>query len=173
MRRFVLEVLTIAGTIGLSYGQTGVGAKYDARDPVVCKSTKEPAKGGPSPSQANDYVRCAAEKTGGGNIFLMENVQIEIGKSRPFSSYTDVGNQDIDNSQPVYPIRGTADQYQCSPPGSSGGNVPAKGQNCWVTKAGPIAGICYKTTFGDWHCPVHGTGSAFAGMKTNMPPPPK
>jgi hypothetical protein len=171
MRRFVLAALAVAGTIALSYGQPGVGAKYDTRDPVVCKSTKEPATGGPSPSQAKDYVRCAAEKIGGGNIFLMENVEIETGKSRPFSGYTDVGHEDIDNSQPVYPIRGTADFYQCSPPGSSGGDVPAKGHNCTLTKATPIAGTCYKTTFGDWHCPTHGTGPAFVGVHPNMPPP--
>jgi hypothetical protein len=170
MRRFVLAVLTM-GTIGLLYGQPGVGAKYDTRDPVVCKSTKEPATGALSPSQAKAYVRCAAEKIGGGNIFLVENVEIEVGKSRPFSGYTDVGHEDIDNSQPVYPIRGAADFYQCSPPGSSGGNVPVKGQNCTLTKAAPIGGTCYKTTFGDWHCATHGTGAAFVGVHTNMPPP--
>jgi hypothetical protein len=171
MRRFVLALLTTATAIGLAYGQTGIGAKFDTRDPSVCKSTKEPANGGPSPSQVKDYVRCTAEKTGGGSIFLMENMQMEIGKSRPFSSYTDVGNEDIDNSQPVYPIRGTVDFYQCTPPGSSGGDVPAKGHNCTLTKPAPIAGICYKTTFGDWRCPTHGAGAPFEGQHLNMPPP--
>ena len=94
MRRLVLAVLTIAGTIGLAYGQAGVGKQYDTRDPFVCKSSKEPAKGAPSPSQAKNYVRCAAEKTAGCCIWLMENVQVEVGKSRPFSGYTDVGNED-------------------------------------------------------------------------------
>ncbi len=171
MKRIILAVLTFAGTIGLACGQTGVGKQYDTRDPFVCKATKEPVKGGPSSSQAKDYVRCGAEKTGGCCIWLMENVQVEIGKSRPFSAYTDVGNEDIDNSQPVYPIRGTADSYHCQPPGAAGGGVPAKGKNCTVTKAAPIAGICYKTTFGDWRCPVHGTGAPFEGEQPNMPPP--
>ena len=147
MRRTILAVLSFAGAIGLAYGQTGVGKQYDTRDPVVCKSTKEPVKGGPSPSQAKEYVRCNAEKTGGCCIWLMENVQIEVGKSRPFSGYTDVGNEDIDNSQPVYPIRGTADSYHCQPPGAAGGGVPAKGKNCTVTKAAPIAGNLLQNNF--------------------------
>src|ERR1019366_10418405 len=108
----------------------------------------------PSSSQIIDYVKCKEEKTGGCCIWLMENVQPEIGKSRPFSAWSDVGNHDIDNSQPVYPIRGTYDDYQCSPPSIAGGFGAPKGQNCSVKKADPFVGICYKTTFGDWSCPV-------------------
>jgi len=171
MRRFVSAVLTIAGTIGLSYGQTGLGAKYDTRDPFTCKSKKEPAKGAPSASQVKDYVRCnsiSGEKTGGGYLSLFENAQFEIGKSRPFSSWYDAGSTAIDNSEPVYPIRGTFDLYSCRPPGSMGS--PA-GANCTRKKATEFTGTCFKTTFGDWSCQGHTMGDGFAGVETNIAPP--
>jgi len=170
MKKLLLSICAFAFWITPAHSQNGVGRQYDTRDPFVCKSTKAPARGAPSPSQLIDYVKCKSEKIGGCCIWLMENVHVEVGKSRPFSSWSDVGNQDIDNSQPVYPIRGTNDAYQCSPPGSSGGNVPAKGKNCWVTRAAAFEGICYKTTFGDRSCPVHGT-AAPKTVQTDMPPP--
>jgi hypothetical protein len=126
MKRMLLMICILSFCITPAHGQAGVGKKYDTRDLFVCKSTKEPARGAPSSSQITDYMKCKAEKTGGCCIWLMENVQVETGKSRPFSSWSDVGNQDIDNSQPVYPIRGTYDNYQCYPPGSSGGACPRR-----------------------------------------------
>lgn len=170
MKKIVAALSLLSFSIAAAYGQTGVGKQYDTRDPFVCKSTKQPTRGAPSTSHIIDYVKCKSEKTGGCCIWLMENVHVEVGKSRPFSSWSDSGNQDIDNSQPVYPIRGSDDAYQCSPPGSSGGNVPAKGKNCWVTKAAAFEGICYRTTFGDWSCPVHGTAAPKTVQK-DMPPP--
>jgi hypothetical protein len=119
MRRFLLTVLIMAGSLGLAHGQAGVGKKFDTRDPLECNSLKKVTAGVPSSSQIKDLVTCKAEGTGGCCIYLMENVKVEIGKSRPFSSWSDVGNADIDNSQPVYPIRGTADKYQCQPPGGT------------------------------------------------------
>lgn len=51
MRSFLAMVLTVAGSAALAQGQGGAGAKYGSRDPFVCKSKNEPAKGAPSPSQ--------------------------------------------------------------------------------------------------------------------------
>ena len=168
---------TVALLIALSatgvqvYGQAGAGKKYDARDPFVCKSTKEPAAGAPSPNQVKDYVKCnkiSGESIAGGYIWLLENGQFEIGKSRPFSSWSDVGSKTIDNSQPVYPIRGTVDNYQCGVPGAIG--FPAGG-NCHVRKAAPFVGTCFKTTFGDWSCQGKQTGDPLLGVQVNMPSP--
>jgi len=38
---------------------------------------------------------------------LFQNLTVEIGKSRPFSAWSDSGYSSIDNSQPVHPIRGS------------------------------------------------------------------
>ena len=169
MRSFLLTVLTIAGSLGVAHGQAGVGRKFDTRDPLECSSVKKVTASMPSPGQIKDLVTCKAEGTGGGSIYLMQNVNVEIGKSRPFSSWSDVGNQDIDNSQPVYPIRGTADKYQCQPPG--GTPYPPKGKNCSVRMASPFKGICYKSTFGDWSCPVKDAENPLKGVQAGMPPP--
>ena len=71
-----------------AYGQPqALGAVYGTRDPAVCKSKKEPATGAPSVQQAILYFRCEKEKVGGGsdtNLYLFENVQLEVGKGRPF-----------------------------------------------------------------------------------------
>src|SRR5271169_6640633 len=132
--RATLVLLVILGGVGVSaHAQAANSGKdFDTREPFACKSKKMPASGGPSGSVLSDYVRCGNEKISGGYISLFENMTVDIGKSRPYSAWTDVGNEDIDNSQPVYPIRGTYDAYSCRPPGSMG--FP-KGTNCTVYKA--------------------------------------
>jgi hypothetical protein len=162
----VLALMCGAGI--LAHGQVGAGKPYDTRDPLVCKSLKEPVRGAPSASQLRDYVQCSNERAAGGYIGLFQNLNVEIGKSRPYSAWSDSGNTDIDNSQPVFPIRGSYDFYSCRPPGSMG--FPA-GKNCNVRKASTFAGICYKTTFSDWKCPVQGTSDGLVGVQPNMPPP--
>jgi hypothetical protein len=165
----MLTSLTMLGlTAALAYGQPGAGKEYATRDPFSCKSKKEPAKGAPSASQLTDLVKCSNERAAGGYIGLFENVQVEIGKSRPYSSWSDSGNSNIDNSQPVYPIRGTAQFYSCRPPGSMG--FPA-GKNCQVKKDFTFQGTCFKTTFNDWSCPIQGTSDGLVGVQANMPPP--
>lgn len=151
-----------------SFGQTGGGKPYETRDPFVCKSKKDPAKGAPSGSHLKEYVLCTNERIGGGYIGLLQNLQVEIGKSRPYSAWSDSGNTSIDNSQPVYPIRGSYDLYSCRPPGSMG--FPA-GRNCNVRKSTEFTGICFKTTFSDWSCPVRSVGDGLAGITYSVPPP--
>jgi len=163
MKSLLLAIFVIS----VAHGQGG-GKEYATRDPLACKSKKEPAKGAPSASQLKDYVRCSNERIAGGYISLVENPQIEIGKSRPYSAWSDSGNSNIDNSEPVYPIRGTYDLYSCRPPGSMG--FPA-GANCNVRKATEFKGTCFKTTFGDWSCPIQGIGDGFAGVTHSVPPP--
>ena len=99
---------------------------------------------------------------------LLENVQVEVGGSRPYSSFTDSGASDIDPKQPVYWIRGTADYYLCAVLG-----VDAPGSNCSLLKAQDFKGICYKTTFGEWSCPSEypNYGTKWSEVKQNLPPP--
>jgi len=118
-----------------------------------------------------DYVACnqvSGESIAGGYIGLYENGQFQIGASRAFSAWSDAGRVDIDNSKPVYPIRGTVDSYSCRPPGTMG--FPA-GKNCNVRKAVAFSGTCFKTTFGDWSCQGKLMGDPLAGVTHNVPPP--
>jgi hypothetical protein len=164
----ILELMLICNAGSLAYAQPGAGKPYDTRDPVSCKSKKEPAKGAPTGRQLREYVLCTNEKVGGGYIGLFQNLTVEIGKSRPYSAWSDSGNTSIDNSQPVYPIRGIYDLYSCRPPGSMG--FPA-GKNCNLRKNTDFIGICFKTTFNDWSCPVQSQGDGLAGVVTGVPPP--
>ena len=43
----------------------------------------------------------------GPKLYLLENVQVEVGKGRPFQE-SDLNFPDIDNSQRLYPIRAGA-----------------------------------------------------------------
>jgi hypothetical protein len=171
MKSILLTIFVLSGSLTLAHGQAGAGKYYDTRDPFVCKSTKDPAKGAPSPSQVKDYVQCnkiSGESIAGGYIHLLENAQFQVGKGNPYSAWSDAGSIDIDNSQPVYPIRGTVDSYSCRPPGTMG--FPA-GKNCDVRKAVSFSGTCFKTTFGDWSCQGKLLGDPLTGVQTSVPPP--
>ena len=140
--------LTVAGSLptGLAHAQPGAGKPYGSRDPFVCQGQKDPVRGAPSSSLLKQYVRCQMETGAGWKGMLLENVQVEVGVSRPFSP-ADAGASDIDVRQLVYPIRGTADYYNCAVLG-----VDPPGSNCSLLKAQVFKGICYKNTFGEWSC---------------------
>jgi hypothetical protein len=173
MRTLLGVMLVFAGALAPAYGQTGVGAKYGSRDPFVCKSKKDPAKGTPSPSQIKDYVRCDVQlgegvHIPGNNLYLLDNVQVEIGKGRPYQ-VSDMNLRDIDSSQPVYPIRGSYDKYQC-------GVVSAdihyqRGKNCRIYRHPHATGICYKTTFADWDCMMIDESVSWRDYQEDVPPP--
>jgi hypothetical protein len=170
MKQFLMTAVTIAGTLGLAHGQ-GAGAKYGSRDPFVCKSKKEPAKGAPSSSQLRDYVKCGSENVVGSigpKLYLLENVQVEAGKPRPFMA-TDLSFPDIDNSQLLYPIRGSYDWYVCHI--NEVGFPP--GKNCNIYKEPSATGFCYKTTFGDWSCTMVDRIAVSRGPERQPVPPPK
>jgi hypothetical protein len=169
MRIYLVAVLTVTCTLALAHAQPGKGKAYGSRDPFVCNSQTDPAKGAPSPSQLKEYVRCKAETGSGGfRGLLLENVQVQAGISRPYSAFTDSGAGDIDPSQRVYPIRGKADYYGCAELG-----VHPPGHNCTALMAEAFEGVCYKTTFGEWSCPTSGPpfGTKYNESIKNIPPP--
>jgi hypothetical protein len=165
VKRQTISTLLFAVLAAMARAQTGAGKEYETRDPFTCKSKKDPASGALAGGQLKAYVQCSNERAAGGYISLLQNVQVEIGRSRPYSAWSDSGNTSIDNSQPVYPIRGSYDLYSCRPPGSIG--FPA-GKNCNVRKNSEFTGVCSKTTFNDWSCPVKGTGDGLIGITYNV-----
>jgi hypothetical protein len=170
MKRIFLSLLLASFALGQAQARSGVGAVYGTRDPAVCISKKEPAKGAPSPEQAIQYFKCEREKgvDGQTNIYLYENVKLEIGKGRPYQ-VSDMRLSDIDPSLLVYPIRGSFDMYQCKDPNHLLSNqVPEK--NCSVSQDLQGKGVCYKTTFGDWSC-IMGYDLDFRSTKRNVPGP--
>jgi hypothetical protein len=87
------------------------------------------------------------------NLYLDSEVRIEVASSaRPFNIVTDGSPNDIDPKQQVYNIRGSFAQYQCSTPNAGGGGTYPIGKNCTRRDFPKFVGMCYKDTFGDWHC---------------------
>lgn len=171
MRRLVFALFVMFGVLQLAHAQAGVGAKYGARDPVTCKSKQEPAKGAPTPEQVKRYVRCGMEGESGvapPYLTLLDNVQVEIGKARPFNPKGDFLMTDADADSPVYPIRGSYDSYICrvlDPPFS------IYGKNCSVFDLPRATGSCYRTTFGDWNCSMIDASAPVSAKRDNVAPP--
>jgi hypothetical protein len=168
MKRLLITALAISGLVQLLHAQTGVGAKYGARDPVTCKSRKEPAKGAPTPEQVKLYMMCESEGVSFGYFLLFGNVQVEIGKARPFNAITDSLKSDADADSPVYPIRGSYDRYTCSlldPPRT------VYGRNCMVQGQPQATGSCYRNTFGDWSCGMIDASNPSSARRDNVAPP--
>jgi hypothetical protein len=150
------------------FAQQGIGARYGARDPRTCADTKNPTSGAISAEQATKYVISNLEHQFGENLYLVENVKVEIGGSRPYNAYTDSGAADIDTTAPVYPIRGSFDQYQCAPISKL---YPNNGRNCTLYHMRKAEGKCYKTTFGDWCCTMLDLSSNRNDVEPNVAPP--
>lgn len=104
----------------------------------------------------------------GPKLYLLENIQVEAGKSRPFLE-TDRNFTDIDNTEPIYPIRGSYDWYVCHI--NEVGFPP--GKNCTLYKEPSCTGFCYKTTFGDWNCTMTDRAAIARGPEKLPVAPPK
>ena len=181
-----LSVLAMALLLGVTgafaQDNKGIGARFDAREPQSCASRKEPAKGAPTAAQAKLYYLCQAEymqKAGSpenDQLSLRTNVIVEVGKGRPFNILTDSGCTPcnlIDPTQTVYPIRGSSTFWTCYPTAKAGfgaiGVTP--GKNCSKGEDSGATGMCFKTTFGDWYCPMGGTLTFEAGLNILFPGP--
>lgn len=162
--RFVLLLLA-AGS--LVWAEDSVGKQFGTREPFVCKSRREPAKGSLSSSQAAEYFKCRFEKRDDKHLSLAENVKVEVGKGRPFQG-SDHLLQDIDPGSLLYPIRGSYDWYYC---GKLGMLYNTLGKNCTYTPQPNATGVCYRTTFGDWTCLLSDTQNGSTGSQENVPGP--
>ncbi len=137
--------------------QPGGGAKYGTRDPHACADRRAPAGGAPSAAQAALYAQCDGEGPYGsqGRIGLMDNVRVQVGGGRPYQHVQD-SYEDVDPRQPVYPIRGSFTLYSCDPLRTArevaSGFADNRGRNCDALDEPSATGVCYKTTFADWHC---------------------
>ena len=140
-----------------SDAHAGLGAKYGTRDPRSCAVRTAPARGAPSGEQAAQYAQCEGEGPYGSQdrIALMENMRVQVGGARPYQHVQD-SYEDIDPRQPVYPIRGSFTGYSCDPLRTAreiaSGFADNRGKNCDSLERPHATGICFRTTFADWHC---------------------
>lgn len=141
-------------------GPPVINPAFGARMPRKCN----PVTHVPSEAEAAALAQCATESGGESGafrpmIYLWQNVHVQMGTSRPYAYNADSHNSTIDTTAKVYPIRVTADHFACT-------GKPT----CMTSHADAAEGICFKTTFGDWHCNF---SQVFGVTKSDveLPPP--
>lgn len=177
----IVIALTISGSKGFlqpaqarqgASVEKGVGTAYGTRDPGTCTDTKKPLRGAPSAVQAKQYVICSLEHVNGQSLYLAEDVTIVVGGGIPYNPNNFPYATDIDPKSPVYPIRASFNEYQCGrvykDPSSPLYNV---GKNCTEYHIPKSAGVCVKTTFGDWRCDITSRDDDSKPPKRDVPPP--
>jgi hypothetical protein len=156
--RAALTFALLTGVIPSVWAQAHPGTPFGARDPVVCASRKAPAKGAPTAAQANAYFRCDNELVNG-FLYLVTEIKLEVAPSaRAFNILTDTTGI-IDPKQPIYNIRGSYAAYSCWNLASANPGQFPPGKSCSRSDVSNATGMCYKDTFGDWHCVMNGQHS--------------
>ena len=158
-----------AQSAALAQEQTA-GARFGTRDPATCADTKEPTRGAPSAEVAKRYLRCHVEGVEFGSIFLLEDVNLQVGKGTPFLQLDLVQRPfGADPESLVYPIRGSYVRYQCSAPSAIMNNF---GRNCRTYEHKRAMGQCFRSGFGDWTCSmIDANANNHPGNRTEVAPP--
>ncbi|WP_310482674.1 hypothetical protein [Chamaesiphon sp. VAR_48_metabat_403] len=145
------------------------------RRPQTCPSRVTPRRGAISVEQAKMYFYCDQEKeTGtpgtrnGGSLWLIDNLNLQVA-SRPRAvnrndleyAESQSVNLAIDTQQPVYDIKASFIRSICHDM-----NIYKPGKNCLVERF-QSSGICFRTTFDDWHCRVKGSATTIADREVD------
>jgi hypothetical protein len=158
-------ILALASTASAQVSaQSKIGARFGTRDPVTCPSFKEPHTGPISAEHAKRYFMCGLEGAGG-QIFLVENLVLEVGEPKPVST---IGIADAAADTPAFAIRGSFVLYGCTAISTSP-LINNKGKNCSVKNQPNARGWCYKNVNDDWRCNMVDTRNRTVRME--LPPP--
>lgn len=173
--KFILRVIAIAYCAGImlmtpASAMPGDAIAWGARDPGSCPSIR--LTGTPTPAQVATMVRCRHETivSDGGELWLMENLNVAVGAPMPFASaYNSFVMAHADVRSRVYPIRGSFTWSTCMTRHDAGiyGNPDL---NCNERDVQAAKGVCWKTSFGDWSCLF--TGAASGRRDRTRPPGP-
>jgi hypothetical protein len=145
----------------------GIGAQYGVREPTTCKSRTAPPS---NAATAKQYVLCDSEGFDGvENMILLTDVNVQVAAARAFIYNQDSGHKQIDVKSPVYDIRGSYKEYQCGRPRGPANEFLAT-HNCTLYDQPQAAGSCYRDTFREWHCSLHGNRLASTGVANQMAP---
>ena len=147
----IAVLLSVGGEV-LSQENRSIAEKFDAREPRTCADTKAPAGGSITAALAKKYLECQMDYvSGNGNLYLVENVKVEVGGGIPYAAISGQRSlKEINVNHPVYPIRGSFLQYSCRNRITEYSGPP--NTNASIYTHTNAKGYCYKTTFGDWSC---------------------
>jgi hypothetical protein len=169
--QFALIAVAIASIILLvassrTNAQAGIGKKYGSRDPRTCADRTQPKGNTITAAKAKEYIECS-EFYDTQNLYLVDEVVVQTGSSRPYNPREDMRVSNIDVRIPVTPIRGHLKKYQCGQVNDIKHNA---GENCFIYDWQNAKGLCYKDSFGDWQCTMS-DGTAILPVKKDVPPP--
>lgn len=151
------------------YGEVaGVGARYGSHNPRTCPAGSISGGSAPTVTQATMSIVCNQEGPSiDQTLILVSEVTVQIGQGRSYAQSNLYDATDADVNAQVYPIRGSLKRYICSPLPPFG--IFPAGQQCSMFPAAVATGVCYKNTFGDWHCSMAG-GLGSQGLSKQPPP---
>ena len=145
-----------------------INEKFGSREPRTCDNKKAPEDGAITADLAKQYFICQAEGVWGAEMYLVDNVELEVGGGVPY--HPTLGAFDaIDVNLPLYPIRGSYIKYQCR--NLQTAHTGAPGTNCTIYKNPNATGYCYKDTFGDWHCYMADRSNSAENIQVGVAPP--
>jgi hypothetical protein len=131
-------------------GPPTLNADYGARNPRKCSSVKQP----PDVATATALVQCNAESFANSEVWLVTNLQVQMGAPRS-ATLNDTDINDLDAATKIYPLKGTGTQWACGLVSQYG-----VGTNCQKFLPAPDhPGRCWHTLFGEWKCSM-GVGSS-------------
>lgn len=163
VRCLILLLIIIAAPMPAQ--AAGIAELYGTREPYQCGPFTDISGSAPTAEEALAIYVCDYERNPVGiasKLFLLEDVSIQVGRSRPFGQTSDFSLHDADPSLAVFPIRGTATRIQCGEI-----NTRNQGANCAETPSRG-EGTCYRNTFGEWSCTMFMTDAG--PLRTNLPP---
>jgi hypothetical protein len=156
---FSLSTLSMPNT--LNAGEIGYRI---AREPQTCPSRSEPTSGAISVKQAKIYFTCGSEGiVGSGASTLVKTVsdlKLQVASRPRRATLPDVmraANLSVpialNESKPVYDIRGSFKLYHC---------FPRKSDSYCILYVFPASqGICFQNSFDDWYCAMQGSAKIY------------
>jgi hypothetical protein len=140
------EVSQAAGSSAADVSGPAVySAFWGARMPRVCERVTSP----PNAAQAAALIQCHMDHATRENLFLMQNVKVQMSGTHPVGAMDGI-EDNIDNSSKVYDLHGSHDYYNCAPINES--VMHNTGKNCFVTHAASTNGECWKVHDGSFRC---------------------
>lgn len=126
-------------------GPPVMSAFWGARMPRVCAAVTSP----PNAAQATALIQCYMDHATRENLFLMQNVKIQMTDSRP-GIQVNLHADNFDVSANVYFLHGSNDYYNCAPINEA--VMHNTGRNCFVTHGAGTDGECWRVHDGTYHC---------------------
>jgi hypothetical protein len=123
-----------------------------------------------SMDKARKVFQCGAEVVAGGYIYLITDLNLQLGAARKSNRSSDT-YVDLDPDGPVYPARASFTRFQCGRVFNIDADHTNVGKNCSAYPQPKAEGICYRTKFGDWACKLFDrvTDSSTATMRVAPP----